>query len=340
MPAAVACMDRATSGDIECVRFDISSDRYMEDGSLVAEEEIEDMRKLDSVLFGAIGDPRVKPGIMERGVILALRKELDLFLNLRPAWSLPFSSRKFKLAIARENMEEFYMGFGGKISKGGSKFEYHSGAWRGHIDISGEADDELYFNIGALSRGNVTRFFKKAVNFREWATDSTVTVVDKANAVTGLYEPWRDIASSVISDHGLKTRFMYGDAVAYDLVRGPSKFGLMAASNLYGDILSDLCAGLMGGLGYAPSGSYGSGRTALFEPVHGSAPDIAGKGIANPLGAILSSSMLLDHIGMETSGEKLRGAVHKAILDGIKPFDLGGSDGTEKITQAVLKNID
>lgn len=297
------------------------------------------MKGLDSLLFGAIGDPRVKPGIMERGVILRLRNELDLFLNLRPAWSLPMSSQEFSLAIARENTEEFYMGFGGKLTAEGTDFSYSSGAWEGHIEVKGETNDELYFNLGAMSRNNMTRFFRRVSDFGSWMKENSITVVDKANAVTGLYEPWRTISDDIFSGQNIQTKFMYGDAVAYDLVRKPSLFGLIAAPNLYGDILSDLCAGLMGGLGFAPSGNFGAERVALFEPVHGSAPDIAGKGIANPIGAILSASMLLEHTGRQSEGKMLREAVKKAIGGGIRPFDLGGSDGTQRVVESVLSHV-
>lgn len=339
IPAATECIDHITGGSIEYVKYGASSERYIRESTLITENEMEELRKMDAILFGAIGDPRVKPGIMERGVILRLRRELGLFLNLRPARSLPFSKFDMNIAIARENTEEFYMGFGGKIDEGGSKFLHRSNAWSGELEVSGSSDDDLYFNLGVMSRKNLERFFRKALSFKQANEGKGVTVVDKANAVTGLYEIWREVAGEELAKAGIKPHFMYGDAVAYDLVMDPSKFGLIMASNLYGDILSDLCAGMIGGLGFAPSGSYGLGKVALFEPVHGSAPDIAGRGIANPIGAILSGAMMLDHLGMKEKGQALEEAVGLAVQDGVMTHDIGGSDGTKRVVASVVKHL-
>lgn len=300
---------------------------------------MDEIERMDAIFFGAIGDPRVRPGIMERGVILRLRNELNLFLNIRPAKSLPFSKFKMDTAIFRENTEEFYMGFGGKLESQGTRFDYRSDAWSGGIEVSGQSDDELFFNLGIMSRKNVTRYFRKVLSFSEWTSRGNVTVVDKANAVSGLYEVWREAAKKEFSGSGIEPRFMYGDALAYDLVLNPSKFSLIAAPNLYGDILSDLSAGMIGGLGFAPSGNYGSEKIALFEPVHGSAPDIAGKGIANPVSAVLSGAMMLQHLGMRKESNELRNAVDAAISGGIRTFDIGGEDGTVQVTESILKNI-
>lgn len=300
---------------------------------------MEELGKMDSIFFGAIGDPRVKPGIMERGVLLHLRRSLNLFLNMRPSWSLPFSQSKFDLSIARENTEEFYIGFGGKIESEGQSFHHSSDAWSGDVTIKGEADDDLYYSIGVMSRKNTTRFFQKVLSLLRESGQSSITVVDKANAVPGLYDIWRECASSVLEDDGIDVSFMYGDAVAYDLVRNPSRFGMIAAPNLYGDILSDLSSGIMGGLGFTPSGNYGSGRTAFFEPVHGSAPDIAGKGMANPIGAILSAALMLKHMSMTDGAHKLSAAVNEAISGGLKTYDIGGTDGTQKALSEIMRSL-
>lgn len=339
IPASISCIEAVLPGKIDFIDHDVSSDRYLKTGQVLEDDEIEAFRRSDSILFGAIGDPRVKPGIMERGVLLRIRKELNLFLNLRPSRSLPFSGRDFNLSIARENTEEFYMGFGGKLGSEKASFSYESDAWSGEIDLNGKADDDLYFNIGVMSRRNTERFFRSVVSIAKSGNHRNVTVVDKANAVPGLYEVWREEAENVISAEGLGVEFMYGDAVAYDMVRDPSRFGLIAAPNLYGDILSDLSSGLMGGLGFTPSGNYGSGKAAFFEPVHGSAPDIAGRGMANPIGAILSGSMMLSHMGYTKEAGTIESAVKSVLESGVKTFDIGGSMGTKEVAGAVIRSI-
>ncbi|MCL4336491.1 MAG: isocitrate/isopropylmalate family dehydrogenase [Candidatus Thermoplasmatota archaeon] len=336
----MSCIKSVTDDSVEFVEFDISAERYLDSGRLLSEEEINQIRSMDSVLFGAVGDPRVRPGILERGIIIKLRTELDLFMNLRPSWSLPFSSTKFNIAVARENTEEFYIGFGGKLEKSPTTFSYSSQAWKGNVKISGDTDDDVYFNVGMMSRRNTERYFEMVCDLADERKVKEVTVVDKANAVPGIYDIWRETGKRVLEKHGIGPSFMYGDAVAYGLVMKPDRFNLIAASNLYGDILSDLCSGLMGGLGFTPSGNYGTGRIALFEPVHGSAPDIAGKGVANPIGTILSSSMMLKHLGMKKESRIIREAVDLTISQGIRTFDIGGSDGTSKVTQAIMKNIE
>ena len=322
------------------MEFDISAERYLDSGKLLSEEEINQIRSMDSVLFGAVGDPRVRPGILERGIIIRLRTELDLFMNLRPSWSLPFSGTEFNIAVARENTEEFYIGFGGKLEKSVSSFSYSSRAWKGDVKISGDTDDDVYFNVGMMSRRNTERYFAMVCDLARERKVNEVTVVDKANAVPGLYDIWRETGKRILGKNGIGSSFMYGDAVAYGLVMKPGRFNLVAAPNLYGDILSDLCSGLMGGLGFTPSGNYGSERIALFEPVHGSAPDIAGKGVANPIGAILSSSMMLKHLGMKKESRIIREAVDLTISEGLRTFDIGGTDGTGKVTQDIIKNIE
>lgn len=339
IPAAIQCVNAVVPGEIEFVDCEISSERYLKSGRLMEEQEMEELRSTDSILFGAIGDPRVKPGIMERGVLLRIRRELNLFLNVRPSWSLPFSGKKFNISIMRENTEEFYIGFGGKLDGEGKTFRHESDAWSGDITISGDADDELYYNIGVMSRKNTMRYFGKVLSLLREKGEGSITVVDKANAVPGLYDIWRECATDVLEGDGVKVTFMYGDAVAYELVRNPSRFGVIAAPNLYGDILSDLSSGIMGGLGFTPSGNYGSDRTAFFEPVHGSAPDIAGKGIANPVGAILSASLMLRHMGLEKGSDAINTAVSEALSRGLRTFDIGGSDGTEKALNAIKRSL-
>ncbi len=313
------------------VYFDISSQRYINNGITVTDKEINDLKGYKSIFFGAIGDFRVKPGIMERGVILKLRKEMDLYMNIRPAISFKkIIGNEVNITILRENMEDFYSGISGTFT-GTKNFKMYNNIYNYNINISGNSDNKIHYTLGMLSERNLNRFFKKAY---EITNSDIITVTDKANAVE-MYSLWRDIANKQSSVSGRKINFEYADSLAYNIIKNPSRYRYIIAPNLYGDILSDMTSSLAGGLGYAPSGNIGD-KNSIFEPVHGSAPDIAGKDIANPVASILSSIMMLKHIKMNETASIIEKSLKNIINNGIIPVESGGSYTTSGFIKQVI----
>jgi len=310
--------------------YDISSERYKKTGKTITDDEIKELKSYKSILFGAIGSPDIKPGIMERNVILKLRKELDLYLNIRPAKSFnKISKNNINITIFRENMEDFYTEISGNINEN-KEFKKINSIYNYDIKISGKSDDNIYYNLGILSEKNLKRFFKKVFTMIK---SNNVVITDKANAIE-MYNFWREIAIN----ENKNVKFEYADALAYNLIRNPLNYENIIAPNLYGDILSDMLSGFTGGLGYSPSGNIGD-NISMFEPVHGSAPDIAGKNIANPTASILSASMMLNYIGFKDESDIINNSINSIFNKGIIPVESDGNYGTKCIINSILNDI-
>ncbi|MBR7153301.1 MAG: isocitrate/isopropylmalate dehydrogenase family protein [Candidatus Methanomethylophilaceae archaeon] len=314
--------------------MDIGSDRYLATGELLTEQDIATMRSKDAVYFGAIGDPRVKPGIMEQGVLLKMRAVFDQYINLRPVTSwFPLVPLKrevdFDIHFLRENTEDFYMGAGGYF--GGdhgsdARISISRGMYDLEMNLNGVPSngDEFAFEIGLLSRKGVERFADYAFRYAVDRGDSKVTLVDKANVCTHVYGMQREIFQEKAAEYGLDLEFMFVDAMAMAMIVRPETFGTVAVPNLFGDILTDLGAQLQGGLGMGGSGNINPNGVSMFEPIHGSAPDIAGQGKANPIAAILAAQMLLENQGYAREGRLIHDAVRRSLDDGMTTPDLGG----------------
>ena len=286
--------------DYDGVVFDIGAERYLRTGDLLTNEDIDDLRKTDAIYFGAIGDPKVRPGVLEQGILLKMRAVFDQYINMRPVTSwFPFVPLKrevpFDMIFLRENTEDFYMGAGGNFgpSFGGNKASFSVKRELYDLDVDINAvpsnDDDFAFEIGFLSKSGVTRFADYTCRYALSRGDNKVTLVDKANVITNMYGMQREIFFEKTEEYGLELDLMFVDAMAMAMIVRPETFGTIAVPNLFGDILTDLGAQLQGGLGMGCSGNINPGGLSMFEPIHGSAPDIAGKGIANPIAAILAA---------------------------------------------------
>ncbi len=330
--------------------FDIGADRYLETGELLTDEDIDALRKKDAIYFGAIGDPKVSPGILEQGVLLKMRAVFDQYINLRPVTSwFPFVPLKrevpFNMMFLRENTEDFYMGAGGKFgpSYNGNNVSLSVKRELYELDINMTADpsndDDFAFEIGFLSKRGVTRFADYVCRFALARGDDKVTLVDKANVITSMYGMQREIFAKKTKEYGLELDFMFVDAMAMALVVRPETFGTVAVPNLFGDILTDLGAQLQGGLGMGCSGNINPEGVSMFEPIHGSAPDIAGRGIANPIAAILAAQMLLEDQGYPGEGKLIHQAVTECLKENKTTPDLGGKLNTEEVGTAVAEKI-
>jgi 3-isopropylmalate dehydrogenase len=282
---------------IETTDYDLGAERYLRSGEVLPSSVLEEIRSQDSVLLGAVGDPRVPPGVLEIGLLLRLRQELDLYVNLRPSRlyeGVPSAlaaatPSDLNLTIVRENTEGLYAG-------------------KGEVTLSGP-QDELATEVSINTTHAVRRVTEYA--FELAARDGrSVTLVHKVNVLERAGSLWQRVFKEVAGEYpDVAVAYQHVDATALLLVTQPRRFQVIVTDNLFGDILSDLAAGLVGGIGYVGSGNIHPGGLSIFEPVHGSAPDIAGTGKANPIGAVISAGLMLRHLGEESGGARIEAAV-------------------------------
>src|SRR3954464_12893966 len=292
--------------------FDFGAERYLKDGTILPPGFMDTLRRdYAAVYFGAVGDPRVPGNEHAKGILLAMRFELDLYVNLRPCRLLddrlsPLKGKGRKeldFVVLRENTEGLYTGTGGVFKKG--------------------TPDEIAQEVEVNTRKGVERICEAAFAVAKANGKKRVCMADKANVLLYGHGLWRRVFAEVSGRHpGIEAKAMYVDALAMDLVRSPESYEVIVTNNLFGDILTDLGAALTGGLGLAASGNIHPGQVSLFEPVHGSAPDIAGKGKANPLAMALSGALLLRHLGDDAEADLVEEAVRLQVVEGAHTPDL------------------
>ncbi len=305
----------------ELVEYPWSCAYYHDTGQIMPESTLDEYRTLDAILFGAVGDPRVKGGTAERAIIFTLRFGLDLYVNLRPITLLDAKLCPLKdktpedvdLVVVRENTEDAYTAIGGQLRRGQP----------GEVAIA-----EMIFTRMGVER--VIRYgFELA---RKRNGKKHLTVVDKSNAI-GAMDIWRRVLAEVGEEYpDISTSAIYVDAACLYLVERPEIFDVIVTSNLFGDIITDLGAAIQGGMGAAASGNINPGKTSMFEPIHGSAPDIAGKSIASPIATILATAMLLEHLGEHRGAERINTAIRQSVIDGSIPT-LDASSGIPTAVQ-------
>ncbi|MBS2021785.1 MAG: isocitrate/isopropylmalate dehydrogenase family protein [Deltaproteobacteria bacterium] len=315
--------------------FDFGAERYLKDGTILPDGFMQKLRDdYAAVYFGAVGDPRVPGNEHAKGILLAMRFELDLYINLRPC--LLFDERlsplkgkglpHLQLIMFRENTEGLYTGTGGTFKKG--------------------TPDEIAQEVEVNTRKGVDRILEAAFHHAEARGLTKVCMADKANVMLFGHGLWRRAFAEVAKKHPkIQAKAMYVDALAMDLIRQPEAYQVIVTNNLFGDILTDLGAALTGGLGLAASGNIHPGRVSLFEPVHGSAPDIAGQGKANPLAMLLSGSMMLEHLGHGAASLLLLQAVSEQVKHGRNTPDLAKALGcpvgtTQEVGAEVLARLE
>jgi 3-isopropylmalate dehydrogenase len=324
VPEAIKVL-HAAGADFEFEEFEVNAEAYLRTGVAIPNQVWPQLEAADSILFGAVGDPRVPDSAYLTGVLLRLRFELDLYVNLRPAKLYddrlsPLrreERRPVDLYVVRENTEGLYVGMGGRFKKGTIE------------EIAIQEDVNTHFGV--------TRILEYAFEIAR----REVVMVDKSNAMTFAGGLWQERWKAVAATHPkIKTRHLFVDAAAMQLVKDPSQFDVIVTGNLFGDILSDLTAELIGGMGIAPSGNINPvTKRGLFEPVHGTAPDIAGRGLVNPIGAILSGAMMVRHLGHPKMADAIEGAVQSVIRAGECTRDLGGNLSTRECGDAVVKRL-
>ncbi|GMU78991.1 MAG: 3-isopropylmalate dehydrogenase [Acidimicrobiia bacterium] len=284
---------RAAGVAYEPVPFDLGGARYLRDGAVLPDEDLEAIRGLDAVLLGAVGTPEVPPGVIERGLLLRLRFELDLYVNLRPFVAGPSALNDgVDMLVVRENTEGTYAGEGGFLRKG-TPFEV---ATQGSVN----------------TRHGVERCLRFAFDLARSRDRRHVTLVHKTNVLTFAGDLWERAFRDVAADHPeVDTAYHHVDAACIYFVQDPGRYDVVVTDNLFGDILTDLGGAIAGGIGRAASGNLNPARTgpSLFEPVHGSAPDIAGRGTADPRAAVISAAMMLEFLGETDAAHRVREAV-------------------------------
>jgi 3-isopropylmalate dehydrogenase len=312
--------------DLQLDPFDFGAERFLKTGVSLPEGQIEIFRKdYNAILFGAVGDPRVKDLKYAREILLAMRFELDLYVNFRPCRLLLDSlsplkgkgKRELDMVIFRENTEGMYHSIGGFMRKG--------------------TPDEISVAEEVNTRRGVERIIRAAF---AWATKNGkhhVAMADKSNALPA-HDLWLRTFREVAQEYpNIEAKHYFIDAITMQMVLRPETLQVIVTNNLFGDILTDLGAALTGGLGVAASANLNPGHTSLFEPVHGTAPDIAGKGVANPMGAILSSALMLSELGFSREATLLERAVQATLEAGHTTRDLGGSMSTVQVADQVLR---
>jgi 3-isopropylmalate dehydrogenase len=319
----------ASGRSIELVEFDWGADKYLRENITLPEGAVEMLRDdFDAILFGALGDPRVPTNQHAADILLGLRFKLDLYVNARPVELLhqkltPLLGRAEKdirIMVVRENTEGLYVGVGGFFKKGTA--------------------DEIAVQEDVNSRKGVERIIRYAFQYARQKGLKRVCMSDKSNAMTFAHDLWQRVFQLVRQEYPeIESRHLYIDTLAMEIVRDPRQFDVIVTCNLFGDIISDLGAQLAGGLGLAPSGNIHPGQISLFEPVHGSAPNIAGKGIANPLGSVLACAMMLDFLKWTNEATALNAAVKAAVRDNFVTPDLGGTHKTGEVGDRLAKTV-
>ncbi len=335
---------------VEWRKFPYGAEHYLNTGEILPDEALEEMQQCCALLQGAIGDPRVPPGVLERGILLKTRFHFDQYVNLRPASTYPNVPTPLKrgedmdIVVVRENTEDLYVGLGflsNEEIEATVDMKRPSYKLKGALSLKVDASMKFAAQLALATEMGVRRITRYACNLARRRKASEIVLATKSNAVKELYGFWEEIAKEETSKEGISLKLVNVDALCYQLVRDPSGYGVILCPNLFGDIVSDLLAGLTGGLGLSPSANIGDGLS-MFEPVHGSAPDIAGTGRANPLAAILSAGLMLEHLAQVEASE----AVKNAVLEYLRafprqrhPIELGGEATTSEVGDTVASII-
>jgi 3-isopropylmalate dehydrogenase len=334
IPQAVKAI-QATCAAVELTGFDWGADRYLRDQATVPPDGFAMLaRDFDAILVGAFGDPRVKTNIHAKEILLGMRFKMDLYANVRPVRLLDAALCPLKgvepkdvdFVVLRENTEGVYTDAGGVFKQGTA--------------------DEIATQEDINTRKGVERIIRYAFEYcrthakLDGSPRSKVLMCDKSNAMTHAGGLWQRVFKEVSAEYpAITAQHMYVDALCMQMVRDPGQFDVIVTNNMFGDIITDLAAGLQGGLGMAASGNIHPGRTSMFEPVHGSAPLIAGKNQANPFGAILTAAMMLRHLEFTKEADRIEAAVLEAVRQKKTTQDIGGSLGTREAGEWIVSRL-
>ena len=290
--------------DITFIESDVGGDRYLATGELVTEKDIEQLKQSDAILLGAIGHPDVKPGILEQGILLNLRKKFDQYINLRPVVLYPGvetpiankTSEDIDFIVVRENTEGLYAGAGGFIHYG--------------------TDQEVATQESINTRYAIERCIRYAFEYTKSSGRKKVTLCAKTNVLTYAHDLWERVFYEVAEEYrDIETDYAHVDALCMWMVKNPEWFDVIVTDNMFGDIITDLGAMIQGGMGIAAGGNINPNGVSMFEPIGGSAPKYTGKNMINPLACIAASAMMMETIGEKEYGKALEDAVKKVASE-------------------------
>ena len=317
------------SFDVELTHFDWGAEKYLATGISMPEGGLEMLRnEYDAILTGAFGDPRVPSSKHAADILLGIRFGLDLYINLRPiklidAKLCPLKERQpeaVNFVVFRENTEGMYVFMGGNFKKSSA--------------------DEIAIQEEINTRKGVERIIVAAFEYARQHNRKRVTMSDKSNVLTYGHDLWQRVFKEIAARYPeIEANHLYVDVLTMWMVLDPGRFDVIVTNNLFGDIVTDLGAALQGGLGMAASGNIHPGQVSLFEPVHGSAPQFAGKDVANPVAANLTAAMMLDYLGFKEAGAGIESAVEAAVRNGESTKDIGGTLSTTEAGEAIRKYL-
>ncbi len=310
--------------------YDLGGERYLKTKETLPDSVFEELKKMDAIYLGAIGHPSVRPGILEKAILLRIRFELDQYINLRPVKLYPGVETPLKdkgpedidFVVVRENTEGAYTGVGGVLKKG--------------------TPDEVAVQEAVYTRKGVERCVRFAFEYcRKRNQKNKVTLCGKSNVLTYAFDLWERIFHGVAREfEGIETDYAHVDAVCMWMVKDPEWFDVIVTENMFGDIITDLGAMIQGGLGIAAGGNINPEGVSMFEPMGGSAPKYTGKGVVSPLAAISACQMMLEHLGEEKAAQKIEEAVMKVVKNDIKSLNAGKmGHSTSEVGDLVVKYI-
>ncbi len=337
--------------NIEWKEYPFGAEHYLSTGELISEDALKELSDYDAIYLGSVGDARVPSGVLERGVLFALRLYFDQYINLRPIRLLegvetPIRDKgpeDINYVVVRENSEDLYIGVGGRTKRG----RVHRDAEvirnlynvKFGLDIDSDSD-EIAYQVGLISAEGTQRVMQYAFDLAI-TRKKHVSSVDKMNAMTDIYSFWREIFSKTAAGYqDVTTDFNLVDAMTMWLVKNPEWFDVVVAPNLFGDIITDLGAMVQGGLGLAPGGNINPNGTSMFEPIHGSAPKYKGLNKVNPIATIWAGAMLLESLGATQAASGVMQAIECNLrARKVRTFDLGGSSTTSEVGTDITRYV-
>ncbi|HTM02787.1 MAG TPA: 3-isopropylmalate dehydrogenase [Vicinamibacterales bacterium] len=315
-------------GDVDLHELPWSADHYLQTGETIPPNGYDTLRMFDAILVGALGDPRVPDNRHARDILLGTRFALDLYVNYRPVRLLddrlcPLKGRTradVNFVVFRENTEGLYVGVGGRFKT--------------------DTEDEVAVQEEINTYKGVHRILRYAFEYARHRGLTRVCMADKSNAMEQGHALWQRVFTQMKAEYpDIQATHLYIDALAMFMVQDPGQFQVIVTNNLFGDIITDIGGALQGGLGMAASGNVHPGRTSMFEPVHGSAPLLAGRDIANPIGAILSAALMLETLGRDDDARRIERAVEATVQAGETTRDIGGTLGTREAGRAIVRRL-
>jgi 3-isopropylmalate dehydrogenase len=337
--------------DVEWIEYPHGADHYLNTGELISEESLKELNTYDVIFLGSIGDPRIEPGVLEKGILLSARFYFDQYINLRPVKLLegvwcPLKNKTpedIDFTVVRENTEDFYIGIGGRAGKGESKavLEVARSLYNVKFGLDIESDsEEIGYQIGMISKEGTQRVIRYAFDM-SMQKGKHVSSVDKANVLSDIYGFWREEFNSISGEYpDVTTDFNFVDAITMWFVKNPEFFDVVVSPNMFGDIITDLGAMVQGGLGLAPGGNINPHGTSMFEPIHGSAPKYKDMNRANPIATIWAGAMLVEQLGEKEAGDAIVSAIEQDIKEAkVLTKDMGGSSGTSDIGDEIARII-